>query len=277
MIDYIWTLPGLQDDAFLINAWTLASFFYFCIFSHVASPPLFPLVFRVREGPDWVCFGDAQSLPSLWRSSRPSRWSVFLFRPEHGWPAVNRRWPTISRYPITTKGVNKAITLVQCDDWDDKAQTQDRVLFEARDTVLPFAGHEVIRLKNRLILYFTASCLFSVPDRSTRLHISYPFTGHRSTIMYMCANTPAFSPLVLFGTRLRPQVSPPSQCPSPRNRCDVIFRTLTFIIKWFMPCMPNIASPASDQRWWCLIRLPHTYFALHWARGTEPGVVRAYG
>jgi hypothetical protein len=67
--------------------------------------------------------------------------------------------------------------------------------------VLPFAGHEVIRLKNRLILYFTASCLFSVPDRSTRLHISYPFTGHRSTIMYMCANTPAFSPLVLFGTR----------------------------------------------------------------------------
>jgi hypothetical protein len=29
-------------------------------------------VFRVWEGPDWVCFGDAQSLPSVWRSSDPS-------------------------------------------------------------------------------------------------------------------------------------------------------------------------------------------------------------
>jgi len=84
----------------------------FFLFLHILlrriTALLFPLVFRVREGPDWVCFGDAQSLPSLWRSSRPSRWSVFHFRPEHGWPAVNRRWPTISRYPITTKGVNKA-------------------------------------------------------------------------------------------------------------------------------------------------------------------------
>jgi hypothetical protein len=37
--------------------------------------------------------------------------------------------------------------------------------------VLPFVSNDVIRLKDRLILYFSASCLSSVPDRSTRLHI----------------------------------------------------------------------------------------------------------
>ncbi len=25
---------------------------------------------------------------------------------------------------------------------------------------------------------------------------------------------------------------------------------------------PNLASPVFDQRWWCLLHLPHTYFAL---------------
>jgi hypothetical protein len=37
--------------------------------------------------------------------------------------------------------------------------------------VLPFVSNEVIRLKDRLILYFTASCLSSVPARSPRLHM----------------------------------------------------------------------------------------------------------
>ncbi len=37
--------------------------------------------------------------------------------------------------------------------------------------MLPFVSIEVIRPKDRLILYFIASCLPSVPDRSTRLHI----------------------------------------------------------------------------------------------------------
>jgi hypothetical protein len=37
--------------------------------------------------------------------------------------------------------------------------------------VLPFVSNEVTRPKDRLILYFTASCLSSIADRSTRLHI----------------------------------------------------------------------------------------------------------
>jgi len=37
--------------------------------------------------------------------------------------------------------------------------------------MLPFVSIEVIRPKDRLILYSTASCLPSIPDRSTRLHI----------------------------------------------------------------------------------------------------------
>jgi hypothetical protein len=72
-------------------------------------------VFRVREGPDWVCFGDAQSLPSVWRSSDPyGRAVVSVFhvvRPEDGWPAVNRRWPTVSRYPITMKASRRRLLL----------------------------------------------------------------------------------------------------------------------------------------------------------------------
>jgi len=40
----------------------------------------------------------------------------------------------------------------------------------------------------------------------------------------------------------------PSQSMSgPLNPCDVI--ALTIIINWFMPCMPNTAFPAPDQRW----------------------------
>jgi hypothetical protein len=37
--------------------------------------------------------------------------------------------------------------------------------------VLRFVSNDVTRLKDRLILYFAASCLSFVPDRSTRLHI----------------------------------------------------------------------------------------------------------
>jgi hypothetical protein len=44
----------------------------FFIFLHILfrrTTAVIPLVFRVRERPDWVCFGDAQSLHSVWRSS----------------------------------------------------------------------------------------------------------------------------------------------------------------------------------------------------------------
>ncbi len=60
------TLPILQDDAFLITVTHghYSIFFFFCIFSSITSPPLFPLVFRFREGPDWLCVGDAQSIVS---------------------------------------------------------------------------------------------------------------------------------------------------------------------------------------------------------------------
>jgi len=82
-------LPGLQGDAFLITHGlsTALHFLYFCILPSIALPPLSPLVFRVWEGPDWVCFGDAQSLPSILRSSDPyGRAVLYLVRP--------RRWLT---------------------------------------------------------------------------------------------------------------------------------------------------------------------------------------
>jgi len=47
----------------------------FSLFLHIPfhrTSTITPLVFRVWEGLDWVCFGDAQSLPSVWRSSDPS-------------------------------------------------------------------------------------------------------------------------------------------------------------------------------------------------------------
>jgi hypothetical protein len=55
---------------------TALHFLYFCIFLSIALPPLFPLVFRIWEGPDWVCFGDAHSLPLFggFQIHRPSRW-----------------------------------------------------------------------------------------------------------------------------------------------------------------------------------------------------------
>jgi hypothetical protein len=34
---------------------TALHFLYFCIFPSIALPPLSPLVFRVWEGPDWMC------------------------------------------------------------------------------------------------------------------------------------------------------------------------------------------------------------------------------
>jgi len=49
---------------------TTASF----LFLHILfrrTTALIPLVFRVRERLDWVCFGDAHSLPYVWRSSDP--------------------------------------------------------------------------------------------------------------------------------------------------------------------------------------------------------------
>jgi hypothetical protein len=69
---------------------TAFHFLYFCIFPSIALPPLSPLVFRVWEGPDWVCFGDAQSLPFVWRSSDPYGRAVasalHIVRP--WWPTV---------------------------------------------------------------------------------------------------------------------------------------------------------------------------------------------
>jgi hypothetical protein len=45
-------------------------FFFFCLFSFIASLSLFPSVFRVQEGPVWVCFSDAQPLLSGGRHGR---------------------------------------------------------------------------------------------------------------------------------------------------------------------------------------------------------------
>jgi hypothetical protein len=96
--------------------------------------------------------------------------------------------------------------------------------------VLPFVSNEVIRPKYRLILYFAASCLPSVPDRSTRLHIKLSLHWAWLHHVYVRQYTGILAPLVLFGTHSRPQVSPPSQCPPPATLATS-FRTLTFIIK----------------------------------------------
>lgn len=89
--------------------------------------------------------------------------------------------------------------------------------------MLPFASNEVIRPKVRLILYFTASCLSSVADRSTRLHIKLSL--HWASHVYVRQYTGILASLALFGTHSRPQVSPPSRCPGPRDPCDVIPHT----------------------------------------------------
>jgi len=57
---YAWTLP----HAIFISA-------YFLALSHLHLP-YSPLVSRIWEGPDWVCFGEAQSIPSVSSSSDPS-------------------------------------------------------------------------------------------------------------------------------------------------------------------------------------------------------------
>jgi len=90
--------------------------------------------------------------------------------------------------------------------------------------VLPIVSNEVIRPKDRLILYFTASSLPSSPIDPPVCTWSYPFTGHRSTNMYMCANTPAFSPLSLFGNAFTTSSFSSQSMSSPRNPCDVIPR-----------------------------------------------------
>ena len=74
---FLLRMDSLPHSIFFISAYCLPSHF----------PPLSPLVFRVWEGPDWVCFGDAQSLPSILRSSDPyGRAVLHLVRP--------RRWLT---------------------------------------------------------------------------------------------------------------------------------------------------------------------------------------
>jgi len=72
-------LPGLQADAFLLRMDSLARHFYFCIFPYIialAPPPYSLSVSRIWAGPDWVCFSDAQSIPSVLgrQIHRPSRW-----------------------------------------------------------------------------------------------------------------------------------------------------------------------------------------------------------
>jgi hypothetical protein len=125
-------LPGLQADAFLLRMDSPARHFYFCIFPHIIAlaPPYSPLMSRIWEGPDWVCFGDAHSIPSVSRSSDPSAEPLVLHLTCPPRNTVDLRSAvggrTISRYPRTTKGFNKAITLNRFDVRDDKALTQDR-------------------------------------------------------------------------------------------------------------------------------------------------------
>ncbi len=103
---------------------------------------------------------------------------------------------------------------------------------------------------------------------------SYPFIGHRFTVMYMCANIPASSPLIFFGQMyLWPQVSP-SWYSLPITLAT--FCTLTFIAQ-----LPWSLINASDA---CsLLHLPPTYLlpnehvewnvvlrAYGWGSGTAP-------
>jgi hypothetical protein len=91
--------------------------------------------------------------------------------------------------------------------------------------VLPFVSNEVTRLKDRLILYFFASCLSSVPDRSTRLHIKLSLYW-ASLHHHVCAPTHRHSRPSRFIRNASTTSSFPSQSMSiPRNRCDLILRT----------------------------------------------------
>jgi len=98
--------------------------------------------------------------------------------------------------------------------------------------VLRIVSNEVIRPKVRLILYFTASCLPSVPDRSTRLHIKLSL--HWASLHHhdVRQNTGILASLVIRNRIHDLKFSPPSQCPAPATLATS-FRALTFII--FMP------------------------------------------
>jgi hypothetical protein len=97
--------------------------------------------------------------------------------------------------------------------------------------MLPFVSNEVTRPKDRLILYFTASCLSCVPDRSTRLHIKlslhWAWLHHH---VYVRQYTGILAPLVLFGTHFTTSSFSSQSISIPRNLATS-FRALTFIIK----------------------------------------------
>jgi hypothetical protein len=132
---------------------------------------------------------------------------------------------TLSRYPITMKGVKKAIYTVRFDDRDDKAQTQDRFywrfetpcsLREQRSDSPQGPAH---------LVFHRLTSLFRPRSIHSPAHQAIPSLG-----IAVRQYTGILAPLVLFGSRSRPQVSPPSQCPVPATLATS-FRTLTFIIK----------------------------------------------
>jgi hypothetical protein len=91
--------------------------------------------------------------------------------------------------------------------------------------VLLFVSNDVIRPKDRLILYFTASCLSSVPDRSTRLHIELSL--HWASLhhhVYVRQYTGILASRFIRNAFTTSSFSSQSMS-SPRNRRDVIPRT----------------------------------------------------
>jgi hypothetical protein len=93
-------------------------------------------------------------------------------------------------------GIKRAITVDRSDDRDDKTSG---TLGGLRHLV----SNEVLCPKDRLILYFTISCLSCVPDRSTPLHIKViPSLDIASPSCILCANTPKFSLLSLSSERI---------------------------------------------------------------------------
>lgn len=96
--------------------------------------------------------------------------------------------------------------------------------------MLPFVSNDVTRPKDRLILYFPASCLSSVPIDplacTSKLSLHWASLHHH---IYVRQYTGILAPLALFGTHPRPQLSLPVnvQSPQPLRRHP----TLTFIIK----------------------------------------------
>jgi hypothetical protein len=84
--------------------------------------------------------------------------------------------------------------------------------------VLPFVSNEVIRPKDRLILYSIASCLSPVPDRSTRLHIKLCL--HWASL-YVRQYTGTLASRFIRNAFTTSSFSSQSMS-SPRNPCDVI-------------------------------------------------------